>query len=403
MKQGAVSTREHGKGWQYYFSIASIKGKTKKVYKGGFKSEKEAYKAGIIAQQEYFNNGRKQNSKSISVSDYMSMWLEDLYRSDIQLTTYEGYKKILNNHIIPSIGKYYMQTIDAVTLQALLKDMSDNGYTYNVIVEVSGILKKAFREAYSFYKIINHNPAENLAIPKKANKKASVKTTQNKNSWIAKENMDKIFERFPEGHVYFIPLILGYRCGLRLGECFGVCWSDINFDKAELTVNRQMQFSNTYKTWYVTTPKYEEIRVIHLDENTLEILKHAKQSQEKYKQQHPKYVKIFENTENGIRKLNNIKGKELDLINRRADNTILTPDNVKHLSRVVHYDLGIKEFTFHSLRHTHISELVANGVPITDIVARTGHKNVKEILETYLHSTDKTKSVMTNIIDNMYN
>lgn len=97
-----------------------------------------------------------------------------------------------------------------------------------------------------------------------------------------------------------------------------------------------------------------------------------------------------------------IKGKELDFINRRKDYTILTPDNVKHLSRVVHYDLGIKEFTFHSLRHTHISELVANGVPITDVVARTGHKNVKEILETYLHSTDKTKSVMINIIDNMY-
>ena len=87
--------------------------------------------------------------------------------------------------------------------------------------------------------------------------------------------IDKIFERFPEGCSSHIPLMLGYKCGLRLGEAFGVMWSDIDFIKCTLTINRQVQWQGGSKEhgkgyWYFSEPKYNSFRTISLDNSLME-------------------------------------------------------------------------------------------------------------------------------------
>lgn len=48
--------------------------------------------------------------------------------------------------------------------------------------------------------------------------------------YIPKEKIAEIFERFPEGSSTHIPLMFGYKCGLRLGEAFAVTWEDIDLE-----------------------------------------------------------------------------------------------------------------------------------------------------------------------------
>ena len=52
-----VNTRQRGKSWSYYFDTAKIDGKRKKIEKGGFDSEENAYLAGVKAYDEYNTSG----------------------------------------------------------------------------------------------------------------------------------------------------------------------------------------------------------------------------------------------------------------------------------------------------------------------------------------------------------
>ena len=44
-----------------------------------------------------------------------------------------------------------------------------------------------------------------------------------------------------KGHELEVLFLTALSTGLRLGEILGLHWSDINFDKGELTVNRTLQ------------------------------------------------------------------------------------------------------------------------------------------------------------------
>lgn len=40
--------------------------------------------------------------------------------------------------------------------------------------------------------------------------------------FIDQEHINMIFERFPKGSTAHIPLLLGYKCGMRIGEAFAI-------------------------------------------------------------------------------------------------------------------------------------------------------------------------------------
>lgn len=87
---------------------------------------------------------------------------------------------------------------------------------------------------------------------------------------LPQEEIDAIFNR------YYMPLLLGYRCGLRKGEAFGLTVEDVDLDNATLRINKQIQLKDDERVYYFTPPKYckqGEGRTIHIDSNTLAYLK----------------------------------------------------------------------------------------------------------------------------------
>ena len=79
---------------------------------------------------------------------------------------------------------------------------------------------------------------------------------------ITKDEIRIIFERFPKGHPDFIPLLLGYRCGLRLGEAFGILLEDIDLNNGYIHIQRQIQFDESCNELYFTEPKYYSYKYI---------------------------------------------------------------------------------------------------------------------------------------------
>ena len=80
--------------------------------------------------------------------------------------------------------------------------------------------------------------------------------------------------------------------------------------------------------------------------------------------------------------------KEIHFVCVREDGTYITPRTMQHTSRVIHNELNIKEFDFHSLRHTHATVLLERGAPLKYIQQRLGHKKIDITLNVYQHQTD---------------
>lgn len=239
------------------------------------------------------------------------------------------------------------------------------------------------------------SPIVEVEIPKnRIPKKTPTRT--NPHVYIKQEEMTRILSRFPEGTSAHLPLMLGYYAGLRLGEAFALTWNDIDFDKKEIIVNKQLQWQTTVDKggyWFFDKPKYSSTRIVPiLYDSLLNLLKKTKEKQNKdraicgdYYQEH--YIKE-DNRGNEYITAERTE-KEINLINLRPGGTYCHPRIMQHTSRVIRIKLGIKDYDYHSLRHSFTTNIVDSGAPPEYVQRLLGHSKLAVTMDTYYKPTDE--------------
>ena len=83
----------------------------------------------------------------------------------------------------------------------------------------------------------------------------------------------------------------------------------------------------------------------------------------------------------------------------RLEGSYYSPDRVG--ARIVELmkKAGIEGVSLHSLRHTHASELISNGVPITTVAKRLGHANASVTLSIYAHALEADELAAAKVWD----
>lgn len=71
-------------------------------------------------------------------------------------------------------------------------------------------------------------------------------------------------------------------------------------------------------------------------------------------------------------------------------------------TRVIKHELGYEKFDFHSLRHTHATELSEAGVNIKEIQRRLGHSTMDVTSKRYLHATKAMEDESVENINVMF-
>ena len=249
-------------------------------------------------------------------------------------------------------------------------------------------------------KFIKTNPIHGVKIPS-PRAKAQVPTRKKVREIVTPDQWRTIIQRFPYGHSCYIPLLLAYRCGLRLGEAFALDRKrDIDLENGTLAVNQQVQWLN--KHWTFTDPKYDSFRVIKLDRYMLAELKKVIERQEKAESFYAEHYKhLYENPQ---RQLVTKKGegcREIHMLSVRENGTYIQPRVMMHCSRVIHYDLGFENFDYHSLRHTHTTMLIERGACPKDVQMRLGHKDILVTLKVYTHLTEKMQNQSIELLNTM--
>ena len=404
-----IRARKRGNTWSYVFEAAKVDGKRKQKSKGGFRTKKEALEAGAKAFAEYNNAGTEYQPSEISVADYMDYWMKEYVELNGSLNTYNAYHVIIENHIKPKWGDYKLKNLTSSTLQTFLNDISKNGYAKNMMTNIKCVLTGSLAYASDTLRLILDTPAGRLKLPSKLLKEKKERIV------LSSEQMDSILTRFPEDSNFYIAIMLGYHCGLRISETYGLTWDNIDFKQRTLTVEKALNYDGRNKKWYYSNPKTKtSSRTILLGSTILNALrKHFIKHNENKLKYGEYFVKQYINTEsvNG-RKFDYItehdgtvicKGILREAVCTKENGSMHTKDTFKYASRVIHYELGIAEFDYHTLRHTHATILVENGANIKDVQERLGHTNIETTLNTYTHNTDKMKEESIDIFERALN
>lgn len=322
--------------------------------------------------------------------------------------TQTGYEMIIRNHIKPTFGIYKLKSLTPALLQEFINNKYLTGISKHHLTNIITVLSGSLKYAVHPCKFIKDNPMQYVKYPKYEHSKLEID-----HKIIIPEEFERIIERFPAGTTFYIPIMIGYYTGCRIGEVMGLTWDDIDLEKGTIDVNKII-----YKrkpNWYFGSTKTKSsVRNIKIGKTLIDVLKNHKKWQAENRLKYGQhYIQQYEVEEMDVNeKLRRIYSLSLsvdagvmqpiNMVCTKEDGGMVTPDTFKYASRVIHYSLGIL-FNFHSLRHTHATTLIENGANVKDVQTRLGHANIETTLGTYTHSTEKMAEQSVDIFENAVN
>lgn len=363
--------RKRGSTWSYIFDLGTVDGKRKQKEKGGFRTKKLAESAMHEAMTEWENRGIIVEPSSISYADFLNYWYDNYVMINTKLNTQKAHKTVIEKRIKPILGNYKLKQLTPGVLQQFLNDLK-NEYAKNYVSNIYGVLSCSLKYAVHPMQLLKENPMQYVSMPKYESKPQ----TKNDLKIISREDYARIIERYPFGSTFYIPCVIAWNTGLRVGEVCALQWSDIDLENATISVSKTL-INDNGKWVRGTTKTKTSVRTIAIGATLINDLKRWTKYQ---KEMQLKYGKAY---------------LKSDYVCVREDGNLVTTDTIKVLSRVVNKKLGIC-FNFHSFRHTHATMLIEAGVPMKVIQERLGHSNMATTADTYSHIT---KNIEQSAID----
>lgn len=307
-------------------------------------------------------------------SEFIELWL-DTVKENRRPTTYIQYRIIINRYILPAFGDLRLKDLEPMKIEAYLTAKRKSGLggrTCQMIYAIMHvILASAVRKG-----LLGHSPMNAVEKPRVANPKRKVTLTAEQVQQLliaASESGDEV--------LYQVEL----STGLREGELSGLKWSDINWGRATIRIQRQVQ-RITGQGLVFSPPKTETgNRVLALGKQTLAKLHEHREQQAQAKM------------------LAGERWQDFDLIFPTVIGTPKDPHNLlKDFKRLL-AKAGLPDMRFHDLRHTSITLLLNEvGVPIKEAQRRAGHASPSTTINIYGgETTSKMDEIAAQNLDDL--
>ncbi|MCT4606325.1 MAG: site-specific integrase [Marinisporobacter sp.] len=383
----AEGVRKKGKTYSYRVNVKDeTTGKWKTIEKGGFRTIAEA-KAARAERQAEINTSPSsiRKDKNISLEEVYDTFIDKEAKYDRAKSTLKRYDSLFRNHLKPKWGHRQLSTIKPTDLTDYLFELSTT-HSHSYIESIHKFMKVLWNFAYD-REYIRENKIAKVKIPEEEIKQVIKVYTE--------EELDLFEKRFKSTNL-FTAFKLGRALGVRIGECFGILWSDIDWDNRILNIDKQLVYEDKMWTLRYTKTK-KSIRTIVLQDAIYNYLKELKAQQEKQKEE---FGVAYRSTKVAIDQGRNKPKKiveNLDFINIKPNGEYLTTDSAKILGRISREELGVN-FKFHNLRHTHASRLAEKNVPMMVVKERLGHSKEETTMKYYTHVT---KGMRENLISTL--
>lgn len=386
----AEGVRKKGATYSYRVNIKNeATGKWKTIEKGGFRTiaEAKAARADKLAEINANPSSVLIKDKAISLQEVYDEFIHKQAKFDREKSTIKRYDSVYRNHLKDKWGNRQIGAIKATELTDYLYSLSAT-HAHAYIASIHKFMKVLWNFAYS-REYMKVNIIDKVTIPAKGVEEGEIK--------IYTEEQLNIFEKRFSSTNLITAFKIGRALGVRVAECFGLLWSDIDWDKRTIKVNKQLVFED--KIWTLRNTKTKaSIREIDLQEDIYNYLKELKAIQE---QQKAELGLAYRKTRVAIDKGRN-KAKEiiedLDFINVKPNGELLTTDSAKVLGRMVRTEMNTN-FKYHNLRHTHCSKLAELGIPAIVVMERLGHSKIETTMKYYTHVTNGMRENLVSALN----
>jgi len=365
--EGSIYQRKDGRWMGSITTGRDKKGKTiRKVVYGITKTE-------VVKKLDNIKHdihiGAYVEPDKMTVKEWLEYWLTCYKKIKLKPRTYDSYESISNTHIIPNIGTIKLQKLTNKDIQLLYNKKYEEGMSGNYISKINIVLKSSFKQAV-LEGIIFKNPAENMQLPDIKKKDIKIFT---------KEEQKK-FEETAQQYSLYPAFITNLDTGLRKSEILALTWDDIDFEKEELSVNKNLVIikdrdrETGIKTLIQDSSKTTNSkRIIPLTKRCVILLK-----QLKLKQQALSNIVFCSNV-----------------------GTYISPRNYSRAFQKVLKRAKIEVCNVHTMRHNFATRLFEANVPAKTISQLLGHASVSFTMDTYTHVLPSTKKQAIELLEQM--
>lgn len=367
---GSITKDKSTGKWKFFFrgELNCDTGKRKAIQRRGFDTKKDAFDA-MIKLQDQMSRGLMSEAEKMPVLELFSEFIK-AKTPEVTPNTLRTYKQQIGR-IKGSFTGLLLKDLRKDHVKQLLVDLTNKGYSKLTQKKDYRLLFQAVKWAVE-NDLVNRNEVAKVKCPKAESKKIEVLYPEDQAKLIQQLRVEReggndimrLEGKFlVEFNYMFITLALA--TGMNRAEICGLKWDDVNFDKKLISVSRNLVKVDK-DIIEKETKTSARVRGINVGEETMKDLKRWK---------------AFLSTEQ--LRLGQLY-HQTDFVFPSEDGSLLDPNvpsgRVRNVSRRAGTPTAI-----HTLRHTHISNLLNKGVNIFLVSKRAGHSNISTTVDVYGH------------------
>jgi integrase len=360
-------TRRGKRSWRLKFDVAGTAGRrqTKYVTLRGTRAQAQAEAAKIMAGVV---TGAHVDPSAETVAAFVERWLRDWADSNVSHKTWTRYSQLLRKHLAARVGSIPIQKLRAADLQAIYAAMAKVGLADRTRLHLHRVISTMLKHAVQ-WGVVPRNVGTMIDAPRVKAREIEILTP---------EQMRAALEALRNPELKAIALV-AVGTGVRRGEVLALRWKDVDLDGAVLRVEQAVEQTRRGGI-VIKQPKTRfGRRAISLAPSSVAVLR------EHWKAQQEMRLAL------GLG-----KAPADGFVFANWDGSIRSPHWLTQAWRKAMQAAGIQA-TFHSLRHTHASTLIASGLDVLTISRRLGHATPSITLNVYGHlfkPDDRAASIM---------
>lgn len=291
-------------------------------------------------------------------------------RQGVRYSTRVGYQFVSNILKRETFCRKPIRDILASEAKVWMKKLFyEDGYGYNTLTAIKGVVAPAFRMAYE-EDVIKRNPFDfdlTVVVPNNAKPRQAL-TDQELIDWLDFVKNDSTYRKYYDEFI----VLLG--TGLRVSEFCGLTLQDIDFDEMRIKVERQLARTRSGK-FYVEKPKTKNgVRYIPMSPEVCESMRNIVQ------QRYSGGPEILIDGVVGFLLLDRSHRPKVALHIENELRWCMKKYQKRYPNK------KLPKITPHVLRHTFCTNMARNGMAIKNLQYLMGHSDVGTTLNIYTHS-----------------
>ena len=313
---------------------------------------------------------------------------------------YQTIKKqdsLWKNHIRDKFGKKYVDSITVAEVNDYLTQLYYvDGYAYKYTESFLKMFYLIFGQAYS-RNYLSIDTYSKLCINKDTKiKMPNLKTDEDTEIVTFNREEIALLDEYFKGTNAETAYLLGKCCGLRISECYGLKWDNVNFRDNSISIDRQMQYQNGLIK-LVSLKTRNAKRTVYMNK---ELKNHLKKKWQQAKSDAITFATVREQKQRFIDDLDDSKISSTKLVNCLPDGTIQTVNSFKYPSREIKSKLGI-QFKYHYLRHTFGTRMAEMNTPQHLLCSIMGHGNIHVTQQYYIAVSKRGIEILQNNLNQL--